>query len=111
MMKPTTNVLLKDGVTRQDFPEYKTRENWLHWDMNLFKTLQDLSIEFDDGGDSRLGKDHLSDSYFIRERNGCEGGERKMKGLVAITDATERDGGFLTIHGLVTDWNSGASFT
>jgi hypothetical protein len=28
VMKPTKNVLLKDGQ-RRDFPEYKTRENWV----------------------------------------------------------------------------------
>jgi ectoine hydroxylase-related dioxygenase (phytanoyl-CoA dioxygenase family) len=68
--------------------------------MNPFKTMgKVVDKELDDGGDSLFKAEDLTDGYFICERNAVVGGYKKMQGLIALTDATEKDGGFLTIPG------------
>ncbi|EFC49277.1 hypothetical protein NAEGRDRAFT_78224 [Naegleria gruberi] len=41
VMRPTKQVLMKDGKTRKDFPQYKTNDNWLHWRLNPWKLYKE----------------------------------------------------------------------
>ncbi|KAL0482534.1 hypothetical protein AKO1_002855 [Acrasis kona] len=110
VMKPTKQVTLADG-TKRDFPEYKSKEKWLHWDMNPFKiTDKELNVEQSDGGESEMTEKDFSEMFFICERNGVVGGYKRVQGLVALTDATEEDGGFLTIPGFTNNLQQWSKF-
>jgi len=107
VMRPTKQVLLKDGQTRRDFPEYVSREKWMHWDMNPFKLLlsEEEKKEAMASPDNIITRD--VHSFFISENNETLTNYRKLQGLVALSDSTENDGGFLcvpTFHKLVNDW-------
>jgi ectoine hydroxylase-related dioxygenase (phytanoyl-CoA dioxygenase family) len=73
--------------------------------MNPFKQLDGI---FDDGGDSDV--EALDDVYFICERNSSYEGNLKLQGLVALTDATEKDGGFLTVPGFSSNFEQWSKY-
>jgi len=110
VIRPTKQVLLKDGITRQDFPQYVTREKWMHWDMNPFKLLlsqeeKDKCIKEKSGADNLIATN--PDSFFITENNETLHTFRKLQGFIALGDATESDGGFICVpsfHKHIEEW-------
>ncbi len=104
VLKPTKNVLTKEG-TRKDFPEYKTTSSWLHWDLNPFHLLGELTEDGDDPEELSFKKlEDMDSNWFIVERNGSNPKGVKVQGLVAITDARVEDGGFLTVPGFSKEY-------
>ncbi len=119
VIRPTKQVLMADGVTRQDFPRYGTREKWMHWDMNPFKLIwtEEQKERHADGRDVDADSaDEVfmrnPDAFFITENNetlahGTGHYQRKLQGFLALSDATEDDGGFIcvpTFHKHVEEW-------
>lgn len=73
-----------------DMSGWRSKEQWLHWDMNPFAWF------------AGEGRDYSFDGSFITENNGARrdpGGIPKVQGLVCLVDAREQDGGFLTVPG------------
>jgi hypothetical protein len=99
VIRPNTNVLLPDG-TRQDFPNYKTSSTWMHWDINPFKLLHNHDEDIPDKFEKDIKhKDDINNTFFLSERNSTLLPVLKHQGLIALTDARECDGGFLTVPG------------
>jgi hypothetical protein len=104
LMRPTVNVPLGNlpvqncrisventppGLPRQDFPEWKTRSLWLHWDLNPWIwTHSHLGLDYEFNG-------------FITENNGSRnsGGTIKLQGIVNLIDSRVGDGGFCCVPG------------
>jgi len=71
-----------------DYPQWKTQKLWLHWDLNPWAWTSTF-----DGVD-------YSFNGFITENNGSRNtGERKLQGLLALTDSRVGDGGFCCVPG------------
>eukprot|EP01012_Entosiphon_sulcatum_P035858 TRINITY_DN4558_c0_g1_i3.p1 TRINITY_DN4558_c0_g1~~TRINITY_DN4558_c0_g1_i3.p1 ORF type:complete len:296 (-),score=29.95 TRINITY_DN4558_c0_g1_i3:295-1161(-) len=79
---------LPDGIQVEDKPGWRSKEKWLHWDMNPFKWFD---------GD---GWDYAFEG-FVTENNGARRipGIPKVQGLINLVDAREQDGGFITWNG------------
>jgi len=109
VMRPTTQVLQKDGVSRVDYPEYGTEEKWLHWDLNPWKLLP-KNAETANTEVSDYEIDIRDPGFFITENNDTSflPPYFKVQGLVALTDCTEDDGGFLCVPGFQKEINQWA---
>eukprot|EP01089_Gocevia_fonbrunei_P020695 TRINITY_DN7773_c0_g1_i1.p1 TRINITY_DN7773_c0_g1~~TRINITY_DN7773_c0_g1_i1.p1 ORF type:complete len:370 (+),score=80.55 TRINITY_DN7773_c0_g1_i1:124-1233(+) len=78
------------SVTKTDEPSWKSKSNWLHWDLNPF--IWESS--------KNEGLDYTFACDFISENNGTKNiGDLKLQGLLNLIDAREQDGGFVTIPG------------
>jgi len=85
-----------ENLKRKDHPEWRTDASWMHWDLNPWKWTS-----------SRQGKKYKF-SNFISENNGSgNDGNKKLQGLVTLTESGEFDGGFITVPGfcnVLADW-------
>jgi len=72
----------------KDYPEWKTAEAWLHWDLNPWKWTGTTE-----------GNDY-SFTNFITENNGSKNdGNVKVQGLINLGSSREGDGGFFCVPG------------
>ena len=80
-MRPTKNIKLSDG-SLVDKPEWKTVEEWLHWDMCPWKGLT------------------TSFSWRVKDLSLNRGYDKvKVQGVLSIVDCGENDGGFHCVPG------------
>jgi len=106
-MRPTINVpkgkiddngiAIDANTPTMNRDEWRTEEVWLHWDLNPWLWTG-----------TKEGEDYSFDG-FISENNGSRNtGQRKLQGLIAITESREEDGGFCTVpgfHKYLKDWS------
>lgn len=108
VMRPTKQVLLADGKTRRDFPEYQTREKWMHWDLNPFKLTSGCDKTSQDGKQSFTSIDSIDvNAFFCLEGNRTCTDYRQVQGFIALSESTEEDGGFIcvpTFHKHILEW-------
>eukprot|EP00494_Astrolonche_serrata_P029788 UN30055 len=81
-MRPTKNVKMSDGTVK-DMPEWKTIENWLHWDMNMWT-----------GWTTTFGWKSVDHSINV----GYD--KTKVQAWVSLTNCGPNDGGFHCIPGM-----------
>jgi len=90
LMRPTKNILSNDSTDQtekkeenqsRDKPEWKTIENWLHWDMNPV-TGRTSTYGFEDA-DSETNR----------------GYDLRVQGILAFVDCGESEGGFHAVPG------------
>lgn len=81
VMRPTRNVCYKDGTIKEDVPEWRTMDRWLHLDANPLNNKASIAGFRDDGSKIDF------DTTLIPQ------------GLVTLTDARVKDGGFHCVPG------------
>eukprot|EP01090_Pellita_catalonica_P009558 TRINITY_DN20661_c0_g1_i1.p1 TRINITY_DN20661_c0_g1~~TRINITY_DN20661_c0_g1_i1.p1 ORF type:complete len:389 (+),score=66.94 TRINITY_DN20661_c0_g1_i1:41-1207(+) len=76
-----------DDLERKDFPEWKSKSRWLHWDLNPFCWAAGKGLDY-------------QFMNFISENNGTKfTGTPKVQGLLNFVDNRAVDGGFCTVPG------------
>eukprot|EP00761_Pharyngomonas_kirbyi_P000218 gb/GECH01000218.1/.p1 GENE.gb/GECH01000218.1/~~gb/GECH01000218.1/.p1 ORF type:complete len:394 (+),score=114.50 gb/GECH01000218.1/:1-1182(+) len=81
-MRPTRNVKFPDSSELRDMPEWRTKENWIHWDMNPWNGKTSTYSFFIDQEEANYGYDML-----------------RVQGILAAKDCGPNDGGFHCVPG------------
>lgn len=95
-MRPTKQVKFSESEVK-DMEDWKTRDKWIHFDLNPW----DIPSEIIPKTQEQVKKDlqdmvKFPDGFLCTENNNGKM-PLKLQGLLALSDAREEDGGFITI--------------